>query len=107
MSELVRRDEPESAAIVERCCARVGFLGNPSDGFQGKTLSFLVNNFAATVTITPSTGSLTIIEEAIFEDILHVQRHSTLLVRTLATSMVHLYFNLSLFLVRAILVGCG
>eukprot|EP01038_Epipyxis_sp_PR26KG_P005864 gene5864-8088_t len=31
--------------------ARIGLMGNPSDGFQGKTLSFLIDNFYAEVTI--------------------------------------------------------
>jgi hypothetical protein len=34
--------------------ARVGLLGNPSDGYFGKTLAFSVSNFAATVTLEPS-----------------------------------------------------
>src|ERR1700676_1693495 len=34
--------------------ARAGFLGNPSDGFYGKTLSFLARNFRARVLLHPS-----------------------------------------------------
>lgn len=34
-----------------QCEARVGLMGNPSDGFQGKTLSFLVGNFRAEVEV--------------------------------------------------------
>jgi glucuronokinase len=34
------------------CPARAGLMGNPSDGFHGKTLSFIVNNFYAQVTVT-------------------------------------------------------
>ncbi len=34
--------------------ARAGLLGNPSDGFYGKTISFLVRNFRARVLIYPS-----------------------------------------------------
>ena len=37
--------------VCQKCPARVGFMGNPSDGFEGKTLSFLIDNFSATVTI--------------------------------------------------------
>ena len=33
---------------------RVGLIGNPSDGFYGKTISFTINNFWAEVTITES-----------------------------------------------------
>lgn len=41
-------------AIVHRIPARVGLLGNPSDGYYGKTLSFALHNFYAEVTLTPS-----------------------------------------------------
>src|SRR5436305_1286513 len=34
--------------------ARAGFLGNPSDGYYGKTISFSVRNFRARVLIYPS-----------------------------------------------------
>jgi glucuronokinase len=34
--------------------ARAGFLGNPSDGYNGKTLSFLARNFRARVLLFPS-----------------------------------------------------
>lgn len=34
--------------------ARAGFLGNPSDGYYGKTLSFLARNFRARVLLYPS-----------------------------------------------------
>ena len=34
-----------------QCEARVGFMGNPSDGFNGKTLSFLIGNFQAVVQV--------------------------------------------------------
>jgi hypothetical protein len=37
--------------LWEFCYARVGLMGNPSDGFQGKTLSFLMKNFSAMVII--------------------------------------------------------
>ena len=33
---------------------RAGFLGNPSDGYFGKTISFSVRNFRARVLIYPS-----------------------------------------------------
>ena len=39
---------------IERSCpARVGLLGNPSDGYFGKTLSFTVQGLQATVWLTP------------------------------------------------------
>ena len=34
--------------------ARAGLLGNPSDGFYGKTIAFIVKNFAARVTLYES-----------------------------------------------------
>ena len=34
--------------------ARAGFLGNPSDGYYGKTLSFAMSNFRARVLLYPS-----------------------------------------------------
>ncbi len=34
--------------------ARAGFLGNPSDGYFGKTLSFAMSNFRARVLLSPS-----------------------------------------------------
>src|SRR5712692_5464661 len=34
--------------------ARAGLLGNPSDGYNGKTISFLVRNFRARVLLYPS-----------------------------------------------------
>ncbi|MFO0868312.1 MAG: hypothetical protein U0935_05140 [Pirellulales bacterium] len=37
--------------IRERAHARAGLVGNPSDGYHGKTISVLVRNFAAEVTL--------------------------------------------------------
>ena len=34
--------------------ARAGFVGNPSDGYYGKTISFIVRNFRARVLLYPS-----------------------------------------------------
>jgi hypothetical protein len=36
----------------------LGLMGNPSDGFRGKTLSFLLDNFAVTVTLTELSDGL-------------------------------------------------
>lgn len=38
--------------VTAHAYARAGLVGNPSDGYFGKTLSFIVKNFAATVTLT-------------------------------------------------------
>ena len=52
--------------------ARAGFLGNPSDGYYGKTLSFTMSNFRARVLLYPS-GRLEIrpskVDLPIFENI--------------------------------------
>ena len=39
--------------ITHRAYARVGLLGNPSDGYFGKCISVSVQNFFAEVTLTP------------------------------------------------------
>lgn len=38
--------------IEKRTYARIGLMGNPSDGFYGKTLSSCITNFYATATLT-------------------------------------------------------
>ncbi|MFP4057842.1 MAG: mevalonate kinase [Candidatus Brocadiia bacterium] len=40
--------------IRTRAHARAGLLGNPSDGFYGKTISFIIKNFTARVTLYES-----------------------------------------------------
>ncbi|WP_093826647.1 mevalonate kinase family protein [Spirosoma endophyticum] len=40
--------------IETRAYARAGLLGNPSDGFFGKTIAITVRNFGASVTLYPS-----------------------------------------------------
>jgi glucuronokinase len=37
--------------IETRAFARAGLLGNPSDGYFGKTISIIVRNFGAQVTL--------------------------------------------------------
>ena len=41
-------------AIEHRAYARAGMIGNPSDGYFGKTISFVIREFSARVTLTPS-----------------------------------------------------
>lgn len=43
-------------AISSKVCARVGLLGNPSDGFYGKTISFSLANFYAEVRTVTDTA---------------------------------------------------
>jgi glucuronokinase len=53
-------------------------MGNPSDGFRGKTLSFLLANFMAEVTLIlhASSADITIIEEAVFSSLNQLQKLS-------------------------------
>ncbi|XP_006297903.2 glucuronokinase 1 [Capsella rubella] len=43
-----------TAAIEHRSFARIGFLGNPSDVYFGRTISFTIANFWASVKLQPS-----------------------------------------------------
>jgi hypothetical protein len=52
-----------SVILSERCYARIGLMGNPSDGFAGKTLSFLIRNFVATVLIMKRNDKEIILKE--------------------------------------------
>jgi glucuronokinase len=40
--------------VVRRAYARAGLLGNPSDGYFGKTISITVGNFSSSVTLSES-----------------------------------------------------
>src|SRR5437773_11940089 len=40
--------------IAAHAYARAGLVGNPSDGYFGKTISFIIRNFAATVRLWES-----------------------------------------------------
>eukprot|EP01031_Cornospumella_fuschlensis_P035351 gene35351-42840_t len=73
--------------IHAQCYARVGFMGNPSDNFEGKTMSFTLRNFAAHVFLTPHSHtpgeaadpSITIEDHAVFGDAAQLLRHSAAL----------------------------
>ncbi|KAK8403266.1 hypothetical protein O3P69_000414 [Scylla paramamosain] len=55
LSYLTSQAEKESKdPIYKRAYARVGLMGNPSDGFNGKTISLSIANFWAEVTIVES-----------------------------------------------------
>jgi hypothetical protein len=60
----------------------LGLFGNPSDGFHGKTVSMLIGNFAAKVTLTPS-KKLKIVRES------DMERYSM--------GVFHLFLSLPLF----------
>ena len=54
--------------IHARAHARVGVLGNPSDGYGGKTASLTIGNFAAEAWLHPnSDGSVTLIPHPVFD----------------------------------------
>lgn len=44
----------EAGVIEHKAYARVGLLGNPSDVYFGKTISFSLGNFWASVKLEPS-----------------------------------------------------
>lgn len=46
--------DPATGRVTSCVCARVGLLGNPSDGYNGKTISFSLANFYAEVGRTVS-----------------------------------------------------
>ncbi|KAM8927621.1 uncharacterized protein RCH25_007855 [Pelodytes ibericus] len=48
------KSEPKVKAITCRAYARIGIIGNPSDGYYGKTISMSIANFWAEVTISES-----------------------------------------------------
>ena len=68
--------------VEQKCYARIGLIGNPSDGFQGKTLSFLIKNFCATVVIE-SNPTIEIVESALFLDFTHLARQTKTVVSIL------------------------
>lgn len=47
-------DGERALRVRKRCYARAGLVGNPSDGFYGKTVSLTLANFWADVTLTQS-----------------------------------------------------
>jgi glucuronokinase len=47
--EVLQQPNSTQQTISSRVYARVGLLGNPSDGFYGKTISFSLANFFAEV----------------------------------------------------------
>ncbi len=42
---------PALMLITTKAYARAGLIGNPSDGYFGKTISFIIRNFAAEITL--------------------------------------------------------
>ncbi|XP_069803268.1 uncharacterized protein [Dendropsophus ebraccatus] len=48
------KSQPRVKSITCRSYARIGIIGNPSDGYYGKTISMTISNFWAEVTISES-----------------------------------------------------
>ena len=46
--------DPSTTVIEHKVHARVGLLGNPSDVYYGRTISFSLGNFWASVRLQPS-----------------------------------------------------
>jgi len=53
----VNESVPSAGAQSFAVPARVGLLGNPSDGYGGRTMAFAVDAFSATVVLSPIEGS--------------------------------------------------
>jgi glucuronokinase len=53
MKEMAAASEAEMG-LERRAYARVGLLGNPSDLYGGRALSFAITDFSATVRLRPS-----------------------------------------------------
>ncbi|CAG8715893.1 7517_t:CDS:2, partial [Cetraspora pellucida] len=54
---VIQKDPPsghQSTLITTRSYARIGLMGNPSDGFYGKTISLLISNFFVEITLIPN-----------------------------------------------------
>ncbi|KAJ3296191.1 hypothetical protein HK104_001879 [Borealophlyctis nickersoniae] len=47
-----------SSTITARSYARAGLIGNPSDGFYGKTISVLLSNWFAEIVLIPNASAL-------------------------------------------------
>ena len=61
--------------VSEKCYARVGLMGNPSDGYGGKTLSVIVKNFFAEVTLHESAQLVIEADQSRFESVDALQAH--------------------------------
>jgi len=85
MTTSLRRLSVGSGQITKRAYARVGLVGNPSDGYRGKCIAASISNYYAEAVLTPTPGSSKIVfvpgpydanESASFDDLAaHVERH--------------------------------
>ncbi|XP_073008891.1 glucuronokinase 1-like [Typha latifolia] len=53
-AEMEMKEEEKAVVVERRAYARAGLLGNPSDVYFGKAISFLIENFWASVKLQPS-----------------------------------------------------
>lgn len=75
-----------STIVKDSCYARIGLLGNPSDGFKGKTISFLIGNFKATACIVAQhiEEGIEISEPVYFDNLGSLCAHSQKIVSPIA-----------------------
>ena len=59
----------------EKCYARLGLIGNPSDGYGGKTLSVVCKNFFAEVTLTQSDQLIIVPDAYQFDSVTELVSH--------------------------------
>lgn len=55
MSDQLNVEILSDGSVQSKVPARIGLLGNPSDGYGGRVLAFSVSNFHAIVKLQPST----------------------------------------------------
>uniref|UniRef100_A0A5B7BQW4 glucuronokinase n=1 Tax=Davidia involucrata TaxID=16924 RepID=A0A5B7BQW4_DAVIN len=79
MDEKGENGSAASMTIEHKACARVGLLGNPSDVYYGRTISFSLANFWASVKLQPS-DDLLIVPHPI-HDLVHFKSLSHLVNR--------------------------
>lgn len=83
------------AAIEHKAYARVGFLGNPSDVYYGRTISFTISNFWASVRLQPSDNLVFLPHPT--HDLVQFRSLDHLVCLFLFTSSLYLYIYLFLY----------
>jgi len=61
--------------VVAKAHPRAALIGNPSDGYHGKTIAFVFDNFSAEVIIRPSDQMRIIEDSTSFDDVGHLLEH--------------------------------
>ena len=62
-------------SVTQKSYARIGLIGNPSDGYGGKTLSAICKNFFAEVTLTNSEQLVVEPDDYRFDSVASLQDH--------------------------------